>query len=80
MTEYKRQFRELPDETKQKISLSSKGKKKSEQHKERIRQAMLDYWKTIPHKPTSGEIQNTTYQSEMCNKNNAGKIMRNDDI
>ncbi|MBR5907638.1 MAG: hypothetical protein IKZ50_04520 [Bacteroidales bacterium] len=58
MTEYKRQYREIPDETKQKISQTSKGKKKSEWHKEHIRQAMLDYWQTVPHRPDSNDEKN----------------------
>lgn len=57
MTEYKRQYREIPDETKQKISQTSKGKKKSEWHKEHIRQAMLDYWQTVPHRPENNGSQ-----------------------
>jgi hypothetical protein len=42
-TQYKRQFRELDDETKQKISMSSRNKPKSEEHKEHIRQGMERY-------------------------------------
>lgn len=53
--EYKRKYRELEPEVKQKISDSNRGKKKSEQHKEHIRQALIDYWEGVPHKPTSGE-------------------------
>lgn len=34
MTEYKRQWRELSDE-----------------HKDKISQAMTDYWQTVPHRP-----------------------------
>ncbi len=63
--EYKRQYRELEPETKQKISDSTKGKKKTEQHKEHIRQALIDYWRQVPHKPVSGETDGdiTTYHS-----------------
>jgi len=49
--EYKRQYRELEDETKQKISDSSRNRPKSEQHKQRISQAMVQYWQTVPHRP-----------------------------
>lgn len=49
--EYKRQYRELDDETKQKISNSSRNRPKSEQHKEHISQGMQNYWKTVPHRP-----------------------------
>lgn len=51
MENKKRIYRELNDETKAKISNSSKGKPKSASHKIHISQAMTDYWKTIPHKP-----------------------------
>ena len=51
MENKKRIYRELSDETKAKISNSSKGKPKSASHKIHISQAMCAYWKTIPHKP-----------------------------
>lgn len=51
MKEYKRQYRELEDATKQKISQSSRNKPKSEQHKQHISQGMIDYWQTVPHRP-----------------------------
>ena len=51
MKEYKRQYRELEDATKQKISQSSKNKPKSEIHKQHISQAMIDYGETVEHRP-----------------------------
>ncbi len=51
MENKKRVYRELSDETKAKISNSSKGKPKSASHRIHISQSMADYWKTIPHKP-----------------------------
>jgi len=51
MENKKRQYRQLNDETKAKISSSCKGKPKSASHRIHISQAMYDYWKTIPHKP-----------------------------
>lgn len=51
MEKHKRQWRELSPEVKQKISTSTKGKKKSEQHKIRLSQSLQRYWETIPHKP-----------------------------
>lgn len=48
MKNYKRQYRELDDATKQRISQSSRNKPKSEQHKQHISQAMIDYWQTVP--------------------------------
>lgn len=55
--EYKRQYRELEDETKQKISDSSRNRPKSEQHKQRISQAMVQYWQTVPHRPENKDVQ-----------------------
>ena len=42
--EYKRQYRDLPDEVKQKISASTKGRAKSYDHKQHISQGMKKYW------------------------------------
>ena len=54
---YKRQYRQLDDETKQKISASSRNKPKSEEHKEHIRQGMERYWQTVPDRPTTGQTE-----------------------
>lgn len=51
MKNYKRQWRELSDETKKRISQSSKNKPKSAAHKEHISQSLIDYWRGVPHKP-----------------------------
>lgn len=51
MNDYKRQYRELDPETKQKISNSSKNKPKPEWVKKRISQGMLKYWEGVPHRP-----------------------------
>jgi hypothetical protein len=59
MVQNKRQFRELSDETKEKISNSTRGRAKSAQHKQNISQGMIKYWETIPNKPQS-ETGNTT--------------------
>ena len=58
MKEYKRQFRELSDETKQKISNSSRNRPKSDQHKQHISQGMKDYWQNVPNRPddTNNEV------------------------
>lgn len=50
---YKRQYRELDDEVKEKISRSSSNKPKSEEHKQHISQGMEKYWRTVPNKPQS---------------------------
>ncbi len=55
MNDYKRQYREVDAETKTKISLSSRNRPKSEQHKQHISQGMLDYWQTVPHRPDGDE-------------------------
>ena len=52
---YKRQYRELSDETKQKISKANKGRPLSADHKTRISRGMLKYWENVPSKPSSGE-------------------------
>ena len=53
MKNYKRQYRQLSDETKNKISTSTKNKPKSAAHKRHIQQSMLRYWSTVPNKPKS---------------------------
>ena len=53
MKQYKRQYRQLSDETKNKISTSAKNKPKSEIHKRHIQQSMLRYWSTVEDKPDS---------------------------
>ena len=51
MNDYKRQYRELDQETKQKISDSSRNRPKSAEHKKHISQGMIKYWEKIPHRP-----------------------------
>ncbi|MCF2594544.1 hypothetical protein I6E11_12240 [Bacteroides caecigallinarum] len=46
-----RQYRELSDMTKKKISQAMKGKSKSITHREAISNSLKDYWKTVPNKP-----------------------------
>ena len=53
--EYKRQYRDLPDEVKQRISASTKGKAKSYDHKQHISRGMKKYWSSVPNKPQSHE-------------------------
>lgn len=64
---YKRQFRELSDETRQKISMANKNRPKSETHKQHISQAMKDYWSRIPSRNT----ETVTCQGEGGYKNDA---------
>ncbi|OUN77010.1 hypothetical protein B5G09_08605 [Alistipes sp. An54] len=51
MENKKRIFRELSDETKAKISQSSKNRPKTDSHKTHISQSMMRYWQTVPHRP-----------------------------
>lgn len=46
-----REYRQLSDLTKAKISQSMKGRCKSFTHRENISNALKSYWQTIPNKP-----------------------------
>jgi len=46
----KRRYRELSDETKKKISLALRGRRKSLAHIQAISKAMKKYWENIPKK------------------------------
>ena len=48
--EYKRKYRQMSDETKQKISQSLKGRSKSMSHVENIKNGLINYWKNIPNR------------------------------
>lgn len=48
--EYKRQYRDLPDEVKNRISASTKGRAKSYDHKQHISQGMKKYWSGVQYK------------------------------
>lgn len=54
----KRQYRQLDDATKQKISQSLKNRSKSMSHKENISNGMKEYWKGIPNKPNDRDNEN----------------------
>lgn len=49
--EHKRQYRQMSDVTKQKISQSLKGRSKSMSHVENIRNGLKSYWEHIPNRP-----------------------------
>ncbi len=51
MNNSKRQYRELSDVTKAKISQKLKGRSKGTTHKENISNGMKEYWKTVPNQP-----------------------------
>lgn len=46
-----RQYRELNDATKLRISQKLRGRSMSDSHKEAISNSMKAYWSTIPNKP-----------------------------
>ena len=50
---YKRQYRQLSDDIKQKISQSTAKKPKSADHRAHLSQALKRYWETVPDKPAS---------------------------
>ena len=52
--DYKRQYRECPDEVKKKISLALRNRPKSTTHKQNISNGLKDYWSNVP------SIQDTT--------------------
>ena len=51
--QYKRQYRQLDDDVKQQISDSTRNRPKSEEHKEHIRQGMIQYWQSVADRPES---------------------------
>lgn len=48
---HKREWRELSDEQRKKISQATSNKPKSATHRLHISQAMKDYWRGVPHRP-----------------------------
>ena len=56
--EYKRKQRALSDVTKQKISSSLKGRRKSLSHCTNISKGLENYWQQIPQQQTGGTITN----------------------
>ncbi len=54
----KRQFRDLRDDTKMRISQSLKGRSFSDSHKQAISDAMRQYWATIPYRPSENNESN----------------------
>ena len=54
----KRQYRDLRDDTKMRISQSLKGRSHSETHKQAISDAMKAYWSTIPYRDDENNESN----------------------
>ena len=60
-----RKYRELKDDTKERISQALKGRGLTDSHKQAISDGMRAYWSTIPNKPN--------------NENNESKNLFNDE-
>ena len=66
----KRQYRDLRDDTKMRISQSLKGRSFSDSHKQAISDAMPQYWATIPYRPSdNNESNNLNDETSMQTKN-----------
>ena len=52
---YKRQYRQLDDTTKQKISQSLKGRTKSATHTQAISNGLKKYWTNVPNQQNNNE-------------------------
>ena len=57
-TNYKRQYRQMDDTTKQKISQALRGRTKSAPHAQSISAGLKNYWKKVPNKPNNNENKN----------------------
>lgn len=57
-TNYKRQYRQMDDTTKQKISQALRGRTKSTTHAQSISDGLKNYWKQVPNKPNNNETKN----------------------
>ncbi len=55
-----RKYRELKDDTKQRISQSLKGRGLTDSHKQAISDGMRAYWSTIPNKPNDENNESKT--------------------
>ena len=57
--EYKRKQRSMSDITKQKISTSLKGRRKTPSHAANISKGLEHYWQQIPQQQTNDAINNS---------------------
>lgn len=55
---YKRQYRQLDDITKKKISQSLRGRTKAATHTQAISDGLKKYWATVPNQPNNNENKN----------------------
>ncbi len=60
----KRQYRDLTDATKLRISQKLKGRSMSDSHRQAISNSMKAYWSTIPYRPTENNESETTTTNE----------------
>lgn len=68
-----RQFRQMDDATKLRISQKLSGRAMSDTHKQAISDGMKTYWATIPNAPTENNNKNTKHlnnEKNMQTKNN----------
>ena len=62
----RRQYRDLRDDTKMRISQSLKGRSFSDSHKQAISDAMKAYWSTIPYRDEENNGSNNhNYETSM---------------
>ena len=66
---YKRQYRELDNETKIKISNATRGKSKSPSHKAKLSHSMTEYWKTVEHRPQPDNADQQTTMDGLIGAN-----------
>lgn len=66
-----RQFRNLRDDTKMRISQSLKGRSHSETHKQAISDAMKAYWAKIPYRPSENNESNNQSNETSMQKTNS---------
>lgn len=59
-----RKYRELKDDTKQRISQSLKGRGLTDSHKQAISDGMRAYWSTIPNKPIENNESKNLFNNE----------------
>lgn len=64
MIEMKRQFRQMDDATKLRISQRLKGRSMSDSHKQAISDSMKAYWAGIPNKPTENNENKNDVSNE----------------
>ena len=64
MIEMKRQFRQMDDATKLRISQRLKGRLMSDSHKQAISDGMKAYWAGIPNKPTENNENKNDVSNE----------------